>query len=592
MATVTDVRSDLDRRYANVRAAMAEHSLDALVVAGSEYSGFEGAVTYLTGFQIVHRYAYAVVPADGDPFVVFPSEARYVGEHGTALIEQRFDPHPGAAIASHAKDAGWRRIGVYGLDYVMTVRDYRPLEGFDIVPFDVEFDLARAVKSDLELESVRDSVRINRRGFEVWAEAYAPGRTAAEVMAVAEEYFIAEGCGRLTMNMVLTAPGRSGIALPEFKIARKEEILGDFVLPSLEVAGPGMHWVEVSRAVAAEGTELSDDTKAMEEAYVEYFEAARDVDACGRDVPRRAHGGLEGLPRPRVPPRPCHRPLDRDDHDRVPEGGGGGRDGARGEHGALDAPPRDRRERRGLPLHAGHLARHRGGRRPPGGPADGDRRPVTLADGLVRNEDGVTRCWWGGGDHLEYRSYHDDEWGTPVTDDIRLFEKLSLEGFQAGLSWLTILRKREAFRQAFAGFDFHVVARYGARDVERLLEDASIVRHRGKIESTINNARRALELVEAEGSIAAFAWRFEPGPEDRPPQHDPRGAHGARSDGCLAGAREGAQAAGLVVRRPDDGVRVHAGHGPRERPSGGLRRPFARRGGPCRIDSTELVSRR
>ena len=130
---------------------------------------------------------------------------------------------------------------------------------------------------------------------------------------------------------------------------------------------------------------------------------------------------------------------------------------------------------------------------------------MTLADGLVRNEDGVTRCWWGGGDHL-------------VTDDIRLFEKLSLEGFQAGLSWLTILRKREAFRRAFAGFDFHVVARYGARDVERLLEDASIVRHRGKIESTINNARRALELVETEGSIAAFAWRFEPpAPEDRPP---------------------------------------------------------------------------
>ena len=267
--------AEQDRRYANVRAAMAEHSLDALVVAGSEYSGFEGAVTYLTGFQIVHRYAYAVVPADGDPFVVFPSEARYVGEHATALVEQRFDPHPGAAIASHAKDAGWRRIGVYGLDYVMTVRDYRPLEGFDVVPFDVEFDLARAVKSELELESVRDSVRINRRGFEIWAEAYSPGRTAAEVMAAAEEYFIAEGCGRLTMNMVLTAPGRSGVALPEFKIARKEEILGDFVLPSLEVAGPGMHWVEVSRAVAADGTELSDDTKSMEEAYVEYFESAR-----------------------------------------------------------------------------------------------------------------------------------------------------------------------------------------------------------------------------------------------------------------------------------------------------------------------------
>src|SRR6187200_2957603 len=272
---VLDRSAELDRRYANVREAMAAAELDGVVVAGSEYSGFEGAVTYMSGFQIVHRYAYVVVPADGDPFVVFPAEARYVGEHGTALIEQRFDPHPGAAIAAFARDARWARIGVYGLDFVMSVRDYRALDGFDIVPFDVEFDHARAVKSEAELESVRDSVRINRRGFEVWADAYAPGRTAAEVMAAAEEYFVAEGCGRLTMNMVLTAPGRSGIALPEFKIARKEEILGDFVLPSLEVAGPGMHWVEVSRAVAAEGTELSADTRAMEEAYVEYYEAAR-----------------------------------------------------------------------------------------------------------------------------------------------------------------------------------------------------------------------------------------------------------------------------------------------------------------------------
>ena len=278
---VLDLSAELDRRYANVREKMAAAELDGLIVAGSEYSGFEGAVTYLSGFQIVHRYAYVVVPADGDPFVVFPSEARYVGEHATSMVEQRFDPHPGAAIAAHARDAGWRRIGVYGLDYVMTVRDYRELESFDVVPFDVEFDLARAVKSDAELASVRDSVRINRRGFEIWADAYAPGRSAAEVMAVAEEYFVAEGCGRLTMNMVLTAPGRSGVVLPEFKIARKEEVLGDFVLPSLEVAGPGMHWVEVSRAVAAEGTPLSDDTKAMAEAYVEYYEAARSVIRAG-----------------------------------------------------------------------------------------------------------------------------------------------------------------------------------------------------------------------------------------------------------------------------------------------------------------------
>ncbi len=271
----TGAAHELDRRLANVRAAMAEHALDGVVVSGNEYSGFEGAVTYLSGFQIVHRYAYVVVPAEGDPFVVFPSEARYVGEHGTAQVEQRFDPFPGQAIADHAKDHGWRRIGVYGLDYVMTVRDYRALQAFEVVPFDVEFDHARAVKSEAELESVRDSVRINRRGFELFADAYEPGRSAAEVMAAAEEYFVAEGCGRLTMNMVLTAPGRSGRALPEFKIARRDEVLGDFVLPSLEIAGPGMHWVEVSRALAAPGTALSADTAAMAEAYVEYYEAAK-----------------------------------------------------------------------------------------------------------------------------------------------------------------------------------------------------------------------------------------------------------------------------------------------------------------------------
>jgi DNA-3-methyladenine glycosylase I len=131
-------------------------------------------------------------------------------------------------------------------------------------------------------------------------------------------------------------------------------------------------------------------------------------------------------------------------------------------------------------------------------------------EGLVRGDDGVVRCAWGDS-APEYRAYHDTEWGRPVTDDVRLFEKLCLEGFQSGLSWLTILRKREAFRRAFAGFDFEQVARFGAADVERLLGDASIIRHRGKIEATINNAQRALELVEAEGSIAAFVWGFEPG---------------------------------------------------------------------------------
>jgi DNA-3-methyladenine glycosylase I len=119
-----------------------------------------------------------------------------------------------------------------------------------------------------------------------------------------------------------------------------------------------------------------------------------------------------------------------------------------------------------------------------------------------------------------YVGYHDDEWGRPVADDRRLFEKLCLEGFQAGLSWITILRKRENFRAAFADFDIETVARFGARDVTRLLRDAGIVRHRGKIESVINNARRAIDLTEEAGSIAAFVWQFEPKPAARPKHVD------------------------------------------------------------------------
>jgi len=136
-------------------------------------------------------------------------------------------------------------------------------------------------------------------------------------------------------------------------------------------------------------------------------------------------------------------------------------------------------------------------------------------DRLVRGDDGVVRCFWGAS-AAEYAAYHDTEWGFPVAEDRRLFEKLCLEGFQSGLSWLTILRKREGFRQAFAGFDFDRVARFGEKDVERLLADASIVRHRGKIEATINNAQRAVELVDEEGSLAAYVWRFEPDAGGRP----------------------------------------------------------------------------
>jgi DNA-3-methyladenine glycosylase I len=129
----------------------------------------------------------------------------------------------------------------------------------------------------------------------------------------------------------------------------------------------------------------------------------------------------------------------------------------------------------------------------------------------VPGPDGRPRCRWGTASPA-YLQYHDTEWGFPVDDDRRLFEKLSLEGFQAGLSWRTILDKRENFRAAFAGFDFGEVAEFTGGEVERLLQDSGIVRHRGKIEAVINNARRARELVEREGSLAAFVWRYEPEP--------------------------------------------------------------------------------
>lgn len=131
--------------------------------------------------------------------------------------------------------------------------------------------------------------------------------------------------------------------------------------------------------------------------------------------------------------------------------------------------------------------------------------------GVKMGADGVTRCWWCLGDPL-YESYHDKEWGRPVSDDRRIFEKICLEGFQSGLSWLTILRKRENFRKAFKRFDYQAVSRFNARSVDRLLRDAGIVRNRAKIEATINNARRVAELVDEFGSLASYVWSFE-GPQ-------------------------------------------------------------------------------
>lgn len=135
--------------------------------------------------------------------------------------------------------------------------------------------------------------------------------------------------------------------------------------------------------------------------------------------------------------------------------------------------------------------------------------------GLIEGPDGAMRCSWHGNEP-DYLHYHDHEWGRPVVDDRRLFEKICLEGFQSGLSWITILRKRENFREAFGGFDFETLATHGDADVERHLQNAGIIRHRGKIVSVFNNARRAVEMSEKHGSLAKWFWSFEPGTDERP----------------------------------------------------------------------------
>lgn len=153
---------------------------------------------------------------------------------------------------------------------------------------------------------------------------------------------------------------------------------------------------------------------------------------------------------------------------------------------------------------------------PPGVMSEPVEIPKT---GIITGEDGVTRCWWCQGDPL-YRAYHDLEWGRPVAEDSRLFEKLCLEGFQSGLSWLTILRKRENFRRAFKCFDIESVARFNARSIGRLVSDAGIVRHRGKIESTVNNARQCIKLIEEFGSLGSYVWSHEPDGRSRPASLD------------------------------------------------------------------------
>ncbi len=268
--------AEIERRYSNVRSALAKAGADGLIACASEYTGFEGAMRYLSGFRIVHRYAYVVLPVEGDPVNVFPSEARWVGHHDDGWVTDNvFADLPGAWIRDYFSQRSARRVAVYGQDFTMPVRDFRVLsEGdFELLAFDREFDLARAVKSEEEMELVRQSMRINEAGFWAVQAAYEPGQTQAEVMAAAEAEFTRLGTGRQTMDMVLW--GTAGSATPEFQIPDPERPIApdDLLLYSLEVAGPGGHWVEFSRPLTR--GRINADTQRMLDAYGEYFEAAR-----------------------------------------------------------------------------------------------------------------------------------------------------------------------------------------------------------------------------------------------------------------------------------------------------------------------------
>lgn len=269
-------QAEIERRYANVRQAMQKEGLDYLIVSGSEYTGFEGAIRYLCGFHILHRYAYVVVPLEGDPVAVFPREATWVGDHGaTFLAKREFPPHCGEWMANWLKERGATKAGVYGLEYVINVRDYTALarSGIELMDFDVPFDYARAQKSEEELASVRHSMEINKAGVLAVLGAYRDGVTEAELMGVAEQLFAAAGTARKTMDMICCGP--NGSIRPQMVFPTKRRLRAtDAIVYGLEIAGEGGHWVEFSRVLAPRGVDAV--TREMFTAYEEFHALAQE----------------------------------------------------------------------------------------------------------------------------------------------------------------------------------------------------------------------------------------------------------------------------------------------------------------------------
>jgi Xaa-Pro aminopeptidase len=272
---------EINRRYTNVRAAMQKDGLDALIVCGNQYAGFEGAVFYMSGFEIVHRYVYALIPLDGEPTLVFPREARWIGDKAKPWVKDQVWPDvPGQWIRERAQEKSWKRIGVYGMNFVMAVRDYRELAqgSFELVPFDFQFDMARAVKSEEELAEVRDAMDIILEGFWALVDRYEPGKTEAEIMAPAVETFFARGAGPRMMNIVLS--GSDGGAEAHFKVPGLRKVENDdLMLYSLEITGAGGYWVEFSRPLLRGKPNAT--TQRMADAYPHALEEARQLMRAG-----------------------------------------------------------------------------------------------------------------------------------------------------------------------------------------------------------------------------------------------------------------------------------------------------------------------
>ena len=274
-------QNEIERRYKNIRSQMEKAGLDALLVCGNQYAGFEGAVFYMSGFEMVHRYLYVLFPLEGEPTLVFPREARWIGDKGKPWVKDHVWPEvPGQWIRDVALDRKWKRLGVYGLNFVMAVRDYRELSNgpLELVPFDTQFDTARAVKSEEELAEVRDAMDIILDGFWALVEAYAPGKTEAEIMAPAVERFFARGAGPRMMNILLS--GAHGEAEAFFKVPGKRVVeANDLLLYSLEITGTGGYWVEFSRPLLR--GKPSATTQKMADAYPAALEAARQLMRVG-----------------------------------------------------------------------------------------------------------------------------------------------------------------------------------------------------------------------------------------------------------------------------------------------------------------------